>query len=172
MRNDPAIIIKAPERQAWESAVSLGLELREVKDNSQWKLGGLAEDVCNDFGGRSLKQFSLDISIPYNSLREYRRVYNVIPKEDRLPHLSYRHHQLAANTEEPRAWLEKASDNQWSSELLALEINKSKGKEIKDRPTLVRCEDCNNWTIEGTDDICQCNITPYKLKLPIDRTVS
>lgn len=147
-------------KQGWEVAVSAGLELREEKDNCQWQLGALAEQVASKFGGKSIKQFSKDISIPYNSFREYYRVHTRIPVPDRIPHLSYRHHQKAAATDNPSEWLKKASDGQWTSEYLGLQISKAKGKDVPEEPLpkIDKCDECGKWEMRNVlaKDICHC----------------
>ena len=165
------IMVKAPLKQEWEIAVSEGIILREQKDNTQWGLGEWAENNCQKFGGKSLKELSIAIGSPYNSLREYRRVYLRIPPEDRIPHLSYRHHQKAADTNNPKEWLEKASDNEWTSEMLDLQINKSKGKvkeENINKPRIDVCDECGKLEIVGVDkkELCKCSCYKYRLKIP------
>jgi hypothetical protein len=161
MRDIPAIIIQAPQKSAWEEAISVGIELREAKDNIQWALGEWAEKNCQRFGGDSLKKLAAGIGIPYNSLREYRRVHLKIPPEMRIPHLSFRHHQKAADTDNPKEWLEKASDNGWTSEMLEMEISKSKMrlKEVKENKSRIeKCDVCGKWKLFAIPDneICSC----------------
>lgn len=172
-QNPAQLESKSRESVAWEEAVSQGLELREQKDSSQWALGELAEKVRQEFGGQAIKQFSTSISIAHNTLREYRRVFVKIPPSDRIPHLSYRHHQLAANTETPKEWLERASDNSWSSEMLGIEIKKAQGKEVKIYPKIQECDDCGKLRIINVDekDLCTCFVDKFKFKLPLDSSV-
>ena len=173
-QNEPVISVPTPQRQLWEELISIGLELRETKDDSQWKLGELAERVKDKFGGQSIKELAVSISVPYNSIREYWRVGLKIPPEDRIPHLSFTHHQLAANTENPKEWLNKASDNSWSAELMALKISETKiGKPIEVKPRIDECDECGKWRIVGVenDKLCECSSFKYKIKakLPIDK---
>lgn len=156
-------------RREWEVAISQGLELREKKDNAQWDLGEWAENNTQKFGGQSLKELALGISIPYNSLREYRRVNKTIPKEWRIAHLSFKHHQLAANTINPKEWLDTASSESWSSELMTLKIKEAKGEVVVQKPSIVTCDHCNKYTIKGVsqEELCVCR-TSVKINLPID----
>lgn len=173
-QNEPVISIPAPQRQLWEEFLTVGLELRETKDNSQWKLGELVERVKDKFGGQAIKELAIGISVPYNSLREYWRVGLKIPPQDRILHLSYRHHQLAANTDNPKEWLEKAADNSWTVELMSLKINEIKiGKPIEPRPRVDVCDECGKWTIVGVeqDKICHCRDFKYKIRPVLEKPV-
>lgn len=172
-QNEPAIIIKAPKSQEWEVAVSEGIELREQKDNSQWALGEFCERRTQQFGKSAIRPLATSIGIPYNSLREYRRVHLKVPPKIRIPHLSYRHHQLAANTDNPEEWLSKASDGSWTSEGMGIEINKSKGREVKEiAPSMERCEICGKWAPADIDERLLCHHRIYKLRLGIDTSVN
>jgi hypothetical protein len=61
------------------------------------------------------------------------RVFNAFPREeDRIPYLSFRHHQIAAHTSEPQKWLETAMDNQWSTRRMQDEIKGSESPASKE----------------------------------------
>ena len=61
-------------------------------------------------------------------LEKMTRVFNAFPnEEDRIPVLSFRHHQIAAATADPQKWLAEAVDNQWSTRTLQENINATKG---------------------------------------------
>lgn len=111
----------------WESIVSQGLEARESKDNAQWILGKLSDKIESIYGEGSLKKYANSIHVEYGTLKRYRTVWRTFPNiGDRIPHLSHRHHLLAAGTDDPKAWLEKASDEGWSTGVMNLKIH---GKE-------------------------------------------
>ena len=144
-------------RLRWEEAVSVGLELRAMKDDSQWGLGDLALKVEKDYGTDAIGKLANEIGINKKSLQQYRRVAAAFPKEKRVLHLSHRHHLILAAREDRFEWLEKAADNNWSTARLLRELKGRNGPAKKDErsPDIFRCPDCGGWRIE-TDNVCQC----------------
>jgi len=141
----------------WEEAVSIGIELRAMKDKSQWELGDLALKVEKCYGTDALGKFANEIGINKKSLQQYRRVSAAFPKEKRVPHLSHRHHLILAAKENRFEWLEKAAVNNWSTTQLQLELKKAEGKfeEKEPTPQVFKCPKCGGWRIE-TDNVCTC----------------
>lgn len=99
----------------WDDLVMVGQEVRTLKDVSQWYLGDLARQVIKKYGENSLGKYARDIGVNDKSLSEYRRVARYFPrKKDRIPLLSFSHHQRALKAEDPRKALLEAHDNDWS----------------------------------------------------------
>lgn len=143
---------------SWEEAVSTGVELRRLKDNSQWELGDLAVKVEGDYGTDAIGQFANDIGINKKSLQQYRRVSQAFPKSTRVDYLSHRHHLILTPRDDRFEWLEKCADNNWSTLQLTRELALADGKEVKEEeshPDVHRCDTCHNWKLE-TDHICHC----------------
>lgn len=149
-------VIQSEKKIEWEEAVSIGIQLREVKDNVHWELGDLARKVEKHYGEDCLGKFANGIGIPKDSLREYRRVARKIKKTARCPFLSYRHHQRAANTDHPERWLKKAEKNDWTSEQMGVEIKKSSNPKYEPQPKLKKCEECGGYYIESEYEVCKC----------------
>ena len=108
----PSLIEQA---RSWDEYVSLGQQVREMKDVSQWFLGDLAREVQKNYGEDSLGKYAYATGVNPKSLAEYRRVAARFPKKkDRLPFLSFSHHQRALKAKNPRRLLNLAHDNEWS----------------------------------------------------------
>ena len=108
----PSLINKL---ETWEDFISFGLVVRTWKDVSQWVLGDLARAVEKRYGEDSLGKYANDIKVNPKSLMEYRRVASRYPKRgDRIPYLSFSHHQRALKSSEPHKLLLMAHDNDWS----------------------------------------------------------
>lgn len=136
------------EGLSWEETVSLGIEARTMKDFSQWLLGRLAMAVEKEYGTDAVGRFAREIGVRKSSLLVYRWVVKQFEKfrnPKHLPdtHLPFTAYQVAAGTENPQAWIEKAADNDWSVEQLAVEIKKEKNPnyEPKKKKTVV-CPRC------------------------------
>lgn len=132
----------------WESLVSLGMEARVLKDFSQWMLGKLAGAVEIKYGTDSLGKFATEIGVRKSSLLVYRWVVKQLEKfieyKD-LPesHLSFSSYQIAAGTENPKEWIDKANDNNWSVEQLHLEIKMDKDPNYQPKPKkIIICPRC------------------------------
>jgi hypothetical protein len=110
------------EKINWEEAVSIGMELRNMKDNSQWDLGDLGARIDKDYGGDSLGKFANEIGINKKSMQQYRRVSLAFPKSKRIDLLSHRHHLILAAREDRNKWLKKAADNTWTVRQLQREL--------------------------------------------------
>lgn len=123
------------QEEDWESLISQGLEAREQKDNSQWKLGELANKVQVNYGQDSVGVFASSIGVNKRSLLRYRDVYRGFSNLKRNPVLSFSHHLKALGSDNPQEWLDKASDGNWSVEKLGLEMSGNK-------PKVERCPKC------------------------------
>ncbi len=100
---------------AWDDFVTYGQQVRVLKDVAQWHLGDLAKAVEKRYGEDSIGKYAKEIGVNRKSLIEYRRVARAFPKKkDRLPFLSWTHHQRALKAEFPKRVLLLAHDNEWS----------------------------------------------------------
>lgn len=156
MRSDTVQEIRA--RRSWEELISDGMESRATKDESQWKLGDLALEVETSYGDDALGKFSREVGVRKKTMYEYRRVAKAFPQSARrLAKLSFTHYQIAADTEQPEAWLERADDNDWSCEQLQREIKTQspKGSVQETKPAVHVCDVCTGWIVD-TEHICTC----------------
>jgi hypothetical protein len=70
-------------------------------------------------------------------IRELAKVYNAFPdKSLRIPVLSWFHHRLAANTDNPQKWIKYAADNELSTRELNNAIKESQGKILTEEERL------------------------------------
>ena len=146
------------EQISWEEAVSIGLELREAKDNSQWKLGDLAMQIDTVYGTDAIGKFAIEIGVNKKSLMQYRRISAAFPPELRVAILSHRHHLMLAPRPDRLEWLKKAEENNWSVLQLARELAIADGNtptDLETPPETHRCDSCHHWKME-TDDVCHC----------------
>lgn len=114
-------------KYTWEELVTIGQQVREKKDTSQWDLGDISLTVETQYGEDSLGKFAYAINVNKATLLQYRKVADVFPKDKRLTALSHRHHLKAAYTDSPYEWITLAHDNNWSSDHLAREIKLANG---------------------------------------------
>ena len=140
---------------SWEEAVSAGLELREAKDTSQWKLGDLALTVEKTYGLDSIGKFSTDININKKSLQQYRRVSAAFPPASRSRLLSHRHHLILAAREDRFKMIKECEDNGTTTSQLEMMLSKNPQTVITKKEVLV-CEHCQKLIVKA-ENICTCN---------------
>lgn len=139
---------------SWEDAVTVGLELRESKDNSQWNLGDLALSVEKLYGSHSLEKFAIEININKNSLQQYRRVSKAFPIHTRSRILSHRHHLILAGQEDRFNLLKEAEEQNLTTSQLERRYSRNPQENITKKEVLV-CEHCHKFIIKA-DNICLC----------------
>jgi hypothetical protein len=139
---------------SWEEAISIGLELREGKDQSQWRLGDLALSVEKAYGVDSLGKFAIEININKNSLQQYRRVSKAFPPRTRSKVLSHRHHLILAGQEYRFDLLKEAEEKNLTTSQLEMRYSKNPQSEITKKEVLV-CEHCHKFMVKA-DNICLC----------------
>ncbi len=103
------------EPLGWEEAVTIGQQLRHLKELSQWAIGDLARRVIDEFGSSSLGKFAYAIGLEKKTVWEYMRVAENYLPDTRNDMLSFRHHQIALQGDNPTQLLTEANDNNWTT---------------------------------------------------------
>lgn len=158
-------------KRAWEEYVSEGMNAREDKDNSSWRLGDLAREISVDYGEDSVGKYAYAISVSKKTLMNCRTVASYYEPETREKYrkLSFSHFAcLTAKVEKPEAWLRKADTEEWSVETLRKEVGKAyremKGPKLNDKPPKVyRCLECEQWRLKGVSSFEVCR-GHYKIR--------
>jgi len=142
------------QKISWEEAVSIGLELREGKDLSQWRLGDLALQVEKAYGVDSLGKLAIDININKNSLSQYRRVSKAFPPETRSQVLSHRHHLILAGQEDRFKLLKQCEEENTTTSQLEMRYSRNPQTTI-DRKEVLVCQKCQKLIVRD-NQICKC----------------
>lgn len=116
------------QKQRYQELLSILMEAREQKDKSQWVIGDAAVEFVTLYGRAGLPQFAIEGGVNKDTMRRYLLVSQAWPPDKRLPYLSHRHHQILAPRTDRFEWAEKAHDNNWSCEMLEVEMGKYDGK--------------------------------------------
>jgi hypothetical protein len=107
--------IREPQPLDWEEAITIGQQLRHVKELSQFAIGDLANRVGREYGEDSIGKFAYAIGLEKKTVWEYMRVARQFEKSNRIDYLSFRHHQIALRTNNPQATLKEANDKNWTT---------------------------------------------------------
>jgi len=147
-----------------EEFISIGMELREKKDNISWDYGDLAIEVTNAFGSKYLKEFCKGVGIPVESIRRYRDVSKAYPNKEfreSVRALSWSHFRVVAAQLDREQLLIRAHDDSWSVEKLAEMTRTRKQKEqqlvddglpVPPKPELYFCPGCRHWYILSAEE--------------------
>lgn len=153
--------VAVEQSQDWESIVSTGMEAKESIDSSRFVLGDLASKVETIWGKDMINEYAKAIGIEKRSLQRYRDVSRKIPSElrEEFRHMSWSHFRLASGQIDPRKWIEKASDEQWSVELLSIRIKEAHGESVPPIPKvkMVECPYCRRVTLIGPPELVCAN---------------
>ena len=104
--------------------------LRQDESERRFVLGELCDYAINM--GVKAKEIASYINCSEGYVRQLQRVYKVFPsEEDRIPYqeLTYQHYKLAAYTDRPTYWMDRAADQEWSTREMSKAI---KGEAVED----------------------------------------
>ncbi|MHB8927101.1 MAG: HNH endonuclease [Bacillota bacterium] len=104
------------------------LNLVEGEDASKWERGAILVVILD---GMKMKPPGVAglVGCSPAQVRELAKTYRAFPEEaDRAKDLSWFHHRLAANTTEPKAWIEKAVASGWSTRQMRESIKAASAK--------------------------------------------
>ncbi len=114
--------------KTFEEVLELYLFCLEKGEESMWERAAVVT-VMHDCINLKPRQIAAALGCSASLVRKFVRVFNAFPSDtDRIPVLSFRHHQIATATSDPKKWLADAADNQWSTRILQEKINGTKDK--------------------------------------------
>jgi hypothetical protein len=126
--------IKTPNPIAgdtFEEIIELYISCLEKGENSMWDKAALIT-VMHDHMKMAPRQIASAIGCSASLCRKMVRVFKAFPSEaQRIPMLSFRHHQIASYTSDPQRWIAEAADNQWSTRVLQDKINSTKDSDVE-----------------------------------------
>lgn len=160
--------VQKPVEQAaeWEKFVSFGMIAREQEDKSRWVLGDLAVKVRQIWGREMVISYAKSIFVDKAKLLRYMDVSKAIVPElrEEFKKLSWSHFRVAAGQKDPRKWLEKADDNEWTVELMAIEVKKAHGEAVPplEKVKIVECVFCRKATLDGPKELICSNFHDCK----------
>lgn len=144
--------------KTYEEVLELYLFCLEKGQESMWERAAVLT-VMSDIMGMQSRDIASALGCSASLVRKMTRTFNAFPSEqDRIPVLSFRHHQIAAGTNIAKDWLDKAADNMWSTRVLQEEIDKTReDDDSKKEKLLAQAERAVNRIYqvldEGYDDI-------------------
>lgn len=131
----------------YDEICEVGREARNLRDFSNIVIGRLALNLERRYGEATISSFAKEIQMDPNTVSQYRWVASKFPQIQSYNGLSYSYFRIAAGTQEPQEWVQKAIDNGWNvtqfqkkvkGEKLANECSHTKTTTVQ----IVRCEEC------------------------------
>ncbi|KXG74662.1 hypothetical protein AN618_21920 [Fervidicola ferrireducens] len=115
------------EKHSLEEYISAYISLKEQAEENKFIMGQLLDEMIAL--GAKIKWLSSQLGDSPAKIRELIKTYKAFPTEDsRVPELSWYHHRLAANTDNPQAWIALAAERQWSTREMKKAIDIAQGR--------------------------------------------
>lgn len=113
----------------YEEDLAVLINLMEHEHDALWLQSEHAVRMVERYGRKTASMIATDVGRTASYIRQMIATAKAFPKpEDRADDLSFSHHRIAAMTENPAAWIDKAAQNSWSQRELKQAI-----KDTKDR---------------------------------------
>ena len=114
--------------EEYQDLVAEGRRIRSSQDSTNWGLGDLSLKVETKYGERTTEKYANDVGVEVATLRNYKLVSNSYQFSWRRENLSWWHHSVVAARDDRLEWLQKASENKWSSRQMLTAIKDSQRK--------------------------------------------
>ena len=131
----------------------LGREAMDLRKFTNIVIGKLALEVESRYGEDSIGEFSKEVGLRKDTINQYRWVASHFPDLKTYGDLSYTYYRIAAGTEEPHKWIQRAVDNNWNVTQLQIMID---GKKLRhecehlevERTLIDKCVDCRTILVK------------------------
>lgn len=126
----PAMVVDFVQNKLYgagfEDICEMGREAMDMRKISSIIIGQLAVEVESRYGEDSLGEFAKEIGLRKSTVSQYRWVAKAFPGMTAYNGISYTHYRLAAGTDKPQEWINKAIENNWNSAQLKAKIEGGK----------------------------------------------
>lgn len=136
------IKVEIPGSSAYtlDELIQLYISQLESEDDTRWVKGAVCLAITEGMGVSARKAASW-LGCSAAQVRELAKTFKAFPDESkRVPSLSWRHHRIAANTDNPEKWITLAADNEWSTRQMQEQVDIAKGKVTKHDLQLEKAE--------------------------------
>ena len=106
----------APREPSLEESLGEFAEMLQAGRATQWAEGDMLADAKRTYGRKVLSQFAEVARCSTRWCQRRAKVAETFDGETRslYPDMNWSVFEVAARTDDPKAWLQKAADNQWS----------------------------------------------------------
>lgn len=133
-----------------EELLQAAVDARATTDEAQWQLG----TICMALVERDIKRGEIASLLGCSTQRVTAliRTWDTFPKEeDRVPELTWKHHEIASRADSPDEFLWAAADHQWSIKEMSAALKTPKPEEEAAFERATRALNLVNRVLEGND---------------------
>ncbi|MEM3453203.1 MAG: HNH endonuclease [Candidatus Hadarchaeum sp.] len=131
-----------------EDLLQLYANITEEVDNTHWERGAILV-ILIDGMGQKPSWIASKVGASAAQIRELAKTFRAFPEESsRAKDLSWFHHRLAANTDNPQKWIQLAAQNQWSTRQMRENIKLALNVESKKDQVMAKAEKAVRFTEE------------------------
>lgn len=135
-----------------EDLLQLYVNITEEVDNTHWERGAILV-VLIDGMGQKPSWIASKVATSAAQIRELAKTFRAFPEESsRAKDLSWFHHRLAANTDNPQKWIQLAAEKQWSTRQMREQIKSALSPESKKDQGMAKAEKAVRFTEEVLEE--------------------
>jgi len=110
----------------YEADLAVFVQLLEGERENLWAQADWAMHMTASYGRKTAKLLATDTGVSASYVRQIVATAKAFPEESRALDLSFSHHKIAALTEDPEAWLQRALKDSLSVQELRQAVTDSK----------------------------------------------
>ncbi len=95
--------------ESWHEHVEAWRRNADDLEERLWTLGAIASSLTNRYGDRAIPEFASEVAYSPRRIWELAATYKAWEQRDRAHDLSFKHHTIAARSEDPDRAMEKAT---------------------------------------------------------------
>ena len=112
----------------YEADLAVFIQLLEGERDNLWAQADWAMHMTATYGRKTAKLLATDTGVSASYVRQIVATAKAFPEESRALDLSFSHHKIAALTEDPEAWLQRALKGSLSVQELRQAVTDSKDR--------------------------------------------
>jgi len=102
----------------WEDHLQAWLDAERDVTSARWRQAAIAYSLVTHYGDHSVEKFAAQIGIAPRRVWEYRSVYALVKDRERPQNLDFTHYIIAASSEQPQEYLDRAAEESLSTRAL------------------------------------------------------
>lgn len=143
-----SVVSRKLAQYSLEELLQAYINILEEVDDTHWQRGEILV-VLIDGMGQKPSWIASQVGTSAAQIRELAKTYRAFPDEaNRVKDLSWFHHRLAANTDNPSLWIQRAIENGWSTRQMREQIKLALGEESKKDLVMTKAEKAFRFMIE------------------------
>ena len=97
-----------PAFETWDDHVNEWITVSKSLEDHLWYLGSIAASITRKYGDKAIPEFAVAVNYSPRRIWELAATYKAWEYRDRAHDLSFKHHTIAARSEDPDGVIEQA----------------------------------------------------------------